>query len=269
MKIYNLSSENSLSMNSSGGQLLKWKIGDTYIKTSTLDKQSLETKFMYESYAEVISSRIGQKLGLNIVKYKLCEVIIDNSVKTIACESKEFKPDGYKELSIARLILTGKIDRIAIGDRNGYQRLIESVYKIFGINIREYIDTLIIFDSLILNTDRHFGNFGLMINEKGKVETIPIFDNGNSLFCDKYINGLSYDERLIQYLRFRPFCMDYEEQLNLTNNKTKLKVDVLKNYIGGLLYEMVDNGLPKKRANFIKALLDDRINYIEKINRYT
>lgn len=80
---------------------------------------------------------------------------------------------------------------------------------------------------------------------------------------DTYINGLSYNERLIQYLRFRPFCMDYEEQLNLTNNKTKLKVDVLKNYIRGLLYEMIDNGLPKKRANFIKALLDDRINYIE------
>lgn len=40
MKSYSLSSVDALSVNSSGGQLLKWKIGDTYIKTSTLDKRS-------------------------------------------------------------------------------------------------------------------------------------------------------------------------------------------------------------------------------------
>lgn len=264
MRSYSLSSVDALSVNSSGGQLLKWKIGDIYIKTSTLDKQSLETKFMFESYAEVIASRIGQKLGLDAVKYKLCEVIIDDNIKTIACESKEFKPNGYRELTIAKLMLMGKISKIRIGDREGYAELIKSVDRLFRINIRKYIDTLILFDSLILNTDRHFGNFGLMIQSED-IKTIPLFDNGNSLFCDKYINELTYNSGLIQYLRFRPFNINCNEQLKLIDRRNKFKVDGLKEYTRGLLYEMVDNGLPKKRANFIKALLDDRIDFIKNL----
>ena len=38
-----------------GGMLLKWKVENKYIKTSTLDASSLQTKFMYESYGEVIA----------------------------------------------------------------------------------------------------------------------------------------------------------------------------------------------------------------------
>lgn len=265
MKTYNLSSVDSLSINSSGGQLLKWKISDTYIKTSTLDKRNLEPKFMYESYAEVIASRIGQRLGLDTVKYKLCEVILDGNIKTIACESKEFKPSGYRELTIAKLMLLGKLKKIMIGDLSGYEKIIKSIKSLFGVDIRKYIDTLLLFDSLILNTDRHFGNFGLMIcNEDTK--TITIFDNGNSLFCDKYIDDLKYDERLIQYLRFRPFSMSCDEQLKLIDKRNKLEgLEELTEYKKGLLYEMVDKGLPKKRANFINSLLDNRIEFLEKM----
>lgn len=43
---------------------------------------------------------------------------------------------------------------------------------------------MLVFDSLIYNEDRHFGNFGVLRdNSTGKViEPAPIFDNGISLF---------------------------------------------------------------------------------------
>ena len=43
---------------------------------------------------------------------------------------------------------------------------------------------MLIFDSLIYNTDRHFGNFGLLVDNKTNlpIAFAPIFDNGLSLF---------------------------------------------------------------------------------------
>lgn len=264
MKIYNLSSNSSLATNSSGGQLLKWKIGDTYIKTSTLDKQSLQTKFMHESYAEVIASRIGQKLGLDIVKYKLCEVVIDNRIKTIACESKEFKPLGYKEYSIGKLMQLRKIPILSYNDMDSYYSLIKSIEILTGINIKNYIDTLILFDSLILNDDRHFGNFGIMINNDENIKTLPIFDNGNSLFCHKYTDELSYEDGLINFLRFKPFNINCNQQLMLINKNiiSSSRLLELKAYIPRLLTEMIQKDLPKSKAKFIKDLLFSRIDYL-------
>jgi hypothetical protein len=43
---------------------------------------------------------------------------------------------------------------------------------------------MLIFDAVICNEDRHFGNFGLLIDNDSNtiVDTAPIFDNGLSLF---------------------------------------------------------------------------------------
>lgn len=47
-----------------------------------------------------------------------------------------------------------------------------------------------------------------------------------------------------------PFSMSCDEQLKLIDKRNKLKgLEELTEYKKGLLYEMVDKGLPKKRAN--------------------
>ncbi|WP_163535351.1 hypothetical protein [Helicobacter suis] len=45
---------------------------------------------------------------------------------------------------------------------------------------REFIEDLLLFDSLVFNTDRHLGNFGMFIdNQTNTLSTpVPIFDNG-------------------------------------------------------------------------------------------
>ena len=47
----------------------------------------------------------------------------------------------------------------------------------------DFVD-MIVFDALICNTDRHYGNFGLLVDNKTNkpVGFAPIFDNGQSLF---------------------------------------------------------------------------------------
>ena len=59
-------------------------------------------------------------------------------------------------------------------------KLLEAVTKIYG---KEKIEDLMLFDSLIYNTDRHLGNFGMLVNNNTRefLKPAPIFDNGNSI----------------------------------------------------------------------------------------
>lgn len=44
---------------------------------------------------------------------------------------------------------------------------------------------MLVFDAVILNEDRHFGNFGLLVDSHTNkiIAPAPIFDNGYSLLC--------------------------------------------------------------------------------------
>lgn len=271
LKEYSVKSEQSLYANSSGGQLLKWKIGNEYIKTSTLDKQSLATSFMYGSYAEVIAYHIAKIMQYKCVKYELCKITIDNSIQTIGCVSKEFKRSGYREYSIGKLILLGKIPKMYYGDSRNYNVICDSV-KWLGLDIKEHLDSIIILDSILLNDDRHYGNFGILANYDGQIEEIPIFDNGNSLFCHKHTEELEYSTELIRYLRCKPFDIDFNSQLRLVSSK-RVKIASIKRleYLYKevnkmeFLEKFIGHGLPEERIRFIRNLLLDRIRTVYNI----
>ena len=59
---------------------------------------------------------------------------------------------------------------------------------------------MIIFDVIIVNTDRHFGNFGLLVDNKTNkiVKPAPIFDNGLSLFYDAMDDDLERVDEFAQ-----------------------------------------------------------------------
>lgn len=259
MNTYRVSSSNALSQNSSGGKLLKWTLGDRWIKTSTFT-DDLGIKFKYESYAEVIAYKVAKRIGIETVPYKLCEVIIDDSIRTIACESKDFRKDGEHYESIGKLIISKRLPMISYGEV-GYRQLINLLGHVTGFE--SYMRQMLFLDSLILNDDRHYGNFGLIVGSQ-YVKPAPIFDNGNSLFCHKTTSGLKYSPNLIRHLRCKPFTYDFDDQLrivkatNLALNTTELKI-----YIRKMLNNMTYNyELPKDRAIFIQDLLYSRLDYI-------
>lgn len=94
--------------------------------------------------------------------------------------------------------------------------------KSLGESFYDSFADMMIFDALICNTDRHFGNFGLLVdNATNKpIELAPIFDNGLSLFnyameedlqeVDKYaqtrmpaFEGVTYDALVNEFLSDR------------------------------------------------------------------
>ncbi len=69
----------------------------------------------------------------------------------------------------------------------------------------EYLQALrdmVVFDAVICNTDRHFGNFGFLIdNATNKiVAPAPLFDHGNSLFNFAGAEFMSSPEKLQEYV---------------------------------------------------------------------
>ena len=74
---------------------------------------------------------------------------------------------------------------------------------------------MLVFDALIYNEDRHFGNFGILRdNHSGKiVAPAPIFDNGLSLLCYAGSDDLGDLAALEAYAKTRttPYRLSFEE----------------------------------------------------------
>lgn len=274
MQQYNIDLKGYLTNDSSGGKLLKFKVGDKFIKTSTIgqDMYSLQPKFLYESYSEIIAYYIGKCLGYSMLKYSLCEVSILNNTadlpdKAIACVSKDFTLfDGqrYEYVSIAKLMLEGTIPFYPMQQISSYYSIIKEIYCVK--NFQDYLNKQILLDYIIMNDDRHLGNFGLLRDKANNTYKLPpIFDNGNSLFANKYIENLEYSTDLFGYIKSKPFHFDFETQIKLIDIKRyyKPKENIIKTVEKILSTLVKDYRLPEQRAYFIDRLLKDRLYNLE------
>lgn len=140
---------------------------------TTLDNQIVLLKkssehYKVEAYVEYYMSQIAEVMNFEHISYNIIKYhdSIASSCFLFTSEKEGFVP-MYQCLK--------KDDRHKKG-----VRLLESILEITG---REFIEDLMVFDSLIYNTDRHLGNFGMMVeNDTGKcLRPAPIFDNGNSI----------------------------------------------------------------------------------------
>lgn len=120
-----------------------------------------------EPYSEYYAAQIAEVMGINSVSYNL------SKWKGELCSVCDlFTSKDYSYLPIGRMVTAGGMETV----REYYQSL--------G---KEYIDALnamLVFDAVIFNTDRHFGNFGFIVNNKTNKITAsaPLFDHGNALF---------------------------------------------------------------------------------------
>ena len=93
--------------------------------------------------------------------------------------------------------------------------------------IHKFLDQMLVFDYLMANTDRHFGNFGAVRN----VETLewmgpaPIFDSGTSLWH----NILTSRIQPLAEVDTKPFCTNETKQLSLITDFTWIPFEKLKN----------------------------------------
>jgi hypothetical protein len=131
-------------------------------------------------------------------------------------------------------------------------------YKNLGEVYYDALVEMLIFDVIILNTDRHFGNFGLLINNTTNeiVSVAPIFDNGLSLFADALDDDLDDIEAYAKTKSMKNAGDFVRFAEKIMTKKVKQKVRKL---IGFTFDKSSKYKLPNKRLRKIEKYIEHRV----------
>ncbi len=120
---------------------------------------------------------------------------------------------------------------------------------------------MLVFDALIYNEDRHFGNFGVLRdNHTGEiVAPAPIFDNGLSLLCYAGREDLESAAALEAYAKTRsnPYHISFEE-ICAAVMEAKQK-EQLRRMIGFRFQRHPSLNLPERYLRLLETLLEGRV----------
>lgn len=120
-----------------------------------------------EPYSEYYATQIASAMHVNHVPYNLAR---------------------WKDEICSTCGLFSNIDHSFVPANRFFPKLrlmgIAAELKKMGDTFFQPFCDMIVFDALVCNTDRHLGNFGLMIDNKRNIpdEFAPLFDNGMALF---------------------------------------------------------------------------------------
>ena len=120
----------------------------------------------YEPYSEFYASQIAEALNVHAVKYNL------SKWKGTLCSTCElFTSKEFAYVPAGRIV------------RRGGMAAVRGFYRELGEEFVKALNDMIVFDAVILNTDRHYGNFGFLVdNATNRIAApAPLFDHGNSL----------------------------------------------------------------------------------------
>ena len=157
-----------------------------------------------EPINEWLASRICKRLDLDYCNYTL-----DILSGQLVSKCKNFLTKDEEIISASDIMNLEKSDNVS--DYEKYVSILES----YGIkDVKKKLSDMYIVDYLMLNTDRHMKNYGIIRNVKTlEWERItPIFDTGTSLQSDVTLPYLDFDNE--EYKFFHSHNMTVNELVN-------------------------------------------------------
>jgi hypothetical protein len=152
-----------------------------------------------EPYSEFYAYQIAKILGVNAIPYNL------SKWKNTLCSTCEIFTN--KEVSFV------PVGRIV---KSGGMHAVREYYKKLGTEFERALNEMIIYDALIFNTDRHFGNFGFLVDNRTNeiIAPAPLFDHGNSLFNYVSRDVMENKESFLKYSKVQLPCVydDFVEE---------------------------------------------------------
>lgn len=193
-----------------------------------------------EPYSEFYACQVAKTMGLNCVEYDL-----ENWKGILASKCRLFTDIDTSFVPISRLIK----DRTLKNTLDYYAGLGKEFY--------DELCSMLVFDAVIYNEDRHFGNFGILRdNHTGKIiKPAPIFDNGLSLFNFAMAEDL---ENLSEYAKTRtpPYGVSSDEVCKaVMGSKQKSQLRKLLNFT---FTRHPSINLPEERLTAIEAQISKR-----------
>jgi hypothetical protein len=136
-----------------------------------------------EPYSEFYSAQIAELLGFDHTPYDL-EVWKDMRCSTC----KLWTSIGTSFIPIGQIVTKGGFKAVA------------AYYTNLGERFLNGLKEMLVFDALTVNEDRHYGNFGLLIDSHTNtpIAPAPLFDNGLSLLWGELDADLSDYQKAVK-----------------------------------------------------------------------
>lgn len=206
---------------SSKGNQEKWLDKDTN-KWYKLDQ------FGYEALAETLISNLLQKSNIetetpfSFVKYEMEKLNVHGRDRT-GCSSDNFLKNDQSIITLSHLFsrqlgmsLKNKLEKLP-SDKKRIEYLASATAEYTGLKeFPQYLTLLFEIDALFLNDDRHLNNIAV-IEQNGKFDYCPIFDNGAGLLSNTQFYPMDIAPKsLVNDIVARPFNISFTRQINTT-----------------------------------------------------
>ena len=145
-----------------------------------------------EPYCEYYAAQIAKELGISAIDYGLSKWKGALCSTCVLFTSKE-----YAFLPVGKVVTSGGMEAVT------------SYYQKMGAAYSKALADMLVLDAVICNTDRHFGNFGFLVDNRTNeiVAPAPLFDHGNSLFNFAGKDDLASDAALTAYAQTLMPCV--------------------------------------------------------------
>ena len=198
-----------------------------------------------EPYSEFYASQIAETMGIKHIDYNI------RKWKDRLCSTCELFTDiNHSYIPIGHLV-----------EKGGMKAVLEYVKELGDDYYQDLLD-MIVYDAIILNTDRHYGNFGLIVDNKinKPISFAPLFDHGSSLFVYAMDNDefISF-EALIEYANTRTAIMYSDFVQTAKTYMTKNQIDKIKKLINFKFKKHPKYNLPDKRLKLIEKFIQLRV----------
>jgi hypothetical protein len=240
-----------------------------------------------EFWSEVITHHIGQLVGVTTPE-TFCAKMEDKYGALIRFFLKVKKNEVIEELDHGTdLILAQHPDFDPVKGETHNIRFVEEVFQAKGrMDLFSEFLKILVFDTLIGNTDRHQDNWGFILDDNNIVRLTPAFDNSDSLgreIVENKIDGFleedgaklkkyilsgkphirwSIDGKSLSWLNHFDFLEKVSHQwpdvLEYVKLQTKFKEQEVDNILKQLALIRIDNPLyvlSQNRIKFIKRII--------------
>ena len=203
-----------------------------------------------EPYSEYYAAQVAKVLGINAIEYGLSQW------KGELCSTCElFTSKEYSFLPVGRVVTSGGMKAV----REYYEKL--------GQTFVDALNDMLVLDAIIMNTDRHFGNFGFIVDNKTNkiVAPAPLFDHGNALLNFAGRDDLESEKTLREYADTLVPCV-YDDFIGTAKKVlTNKHREGLRKLLEFKFKKNSRYNLPDKRLKMIEKIIQTRSkNLLEK-----
>lgn len=175
MQTLELNTSNIFGSYSSGEQYKSW------VKIDNIAYLVKVNTHYREASKEVSAYKLAKAFGIPCVEYKELDIKLKR-VDRKACICRSYLSNGDSDISIWK-VLGGRFQtKKNESAKDLFNRVVECLsvkLKIDKLSLANYIKTIMTFDYIICNTDRHLNNISFIENN-GVYRFAPIYDNGKS-----------------------------------------------------------------------------------------